>query len=114
MPLLLGPLVAWIGSVAGRFVTDSLLKFAAYKLLAFTIITVTLPVVLKNIINWFFKTIFDVISANMPTYHLQDVSFQLTGLLGWLCEQMMIPDCLSILAAAMAFKMVLKLIPFIG
>ena len=114
MPLLLGPLVAWLGSVAARFVTDSVIKFAAYKLLAFTLITVTLPVVLKNTINWFFKTIFDVISANMPSDSLQDVSFQLTGLLGWFCEILMIPDCLSILAAAMAFKMVLKLIPFIG
>lgn len=114
MPLLLGPLVTWLGAVVARFFTDSLLKFAAYKIFAFSLITVTLPIVLKNLISWLYETVYAVITANVDTSGLGGVVIELTGLAGFLGDCLRFPECLSVVMTACALKFVLKLIPFVG
>ena len=48
------PLIDWVGSIFNQYLTDISLKFAAYKVLIYTFITVTLPAVLKNLLACFF------------------------------------------------------------
>ncbi len=114
MPLLLGPVLAWLGGVAARFLTDTLLKFVAYKLFAITLITVTLPIVLKNVITWLFEQLSSIASTNTDFSALHETTVHLTGYAAYLASHLLLPDCISIILTAVAIRVVLNFIPFIG
>jgi uncharacterized membrane protein len=114
MHIFLAPLLGWLGSFGAKFLTDSLLKFTAYKILLFTLLTVTLPIVLKNFIVWLFQTVHSVIASTISTDGLTSNVMQFTGLLGYLASQLQLVDCISVIITACTIKFTLKLIPFVG
>lgn len=113
MPIVINTLLSWFGSLGAKFLTDSLLKFGAYKLLVFTLLTVTFPVVAKNLMTW----LFGVLTSAVGTIDMGDMSsvvVQFTGFSAYLAQQLHLVDCLSILLTAVAIRFALNFIPFIG
>ena len=113
MPVLFAPILAWFGSLGAKFVTDSLLKFVAYKAFAFTLLTVTFPIVIKNLLTW----LFELLTSYVTTIDLGDLSatvVNLTGLGAYLAQHLQLVDSLSIILTAIAIRFTLNFIPFIG
>jgi len=114
MPLVLTALFGWLSSLLGRFFSDTLLKFVAYKLLFFTLITVTVPIVAKNLITWLFKTLSQVASTHIHADGIQATVLHLSGVAGYLASHLMLSDCLSIIITAITIRFALNFIPFVG
>ena len=113
MQLLIAPLLSWLGSVAARFIGDTALKWIALKVLSVTLLTVTLPIVLKNILTWLVQQV-ELIVRSYSGGSVDSFSVQLTGLAGYLGDQMMLGTCVSIILTAIAIRLFLNFVPFVG
>ena len=106
--------LSWFSSLAGRFLSDNVLKFAAWKVLLFSLLTVSLPVVVKNIFVWLFEQIVSIAQQNADFSQLASVVLEFTGFAAYLAVRLQLSDCFSILITALAIRTVLNFIPFIG
>lgn len=113
LPVLFTPVLAWFGSFFAKFLTDSLLKYVAYKLLAVTLVTVTLPIVLKNLLVWLFSLLTAQISQ-LDLGTLSSVVVEISGLAAWFAVHLRVADCMSILITALVIRLTLNFIPFVG
>ena len=107
------PLIDWIGSLFNKYLSDTSLKFFAYKTLFYTFITVTLPAALKNLLSW----LFGVLTAQIDQADWDAMSstvIDLTGLAAWFAVHFRFVDCLSVLITALVIRLTLNFIPFIG
>jgi hypothetical protein len=114
MQLLLGPILAWFSSLAGRFLVDTGLKFLATKALVYTFLVITFPIVIKNLLCWLVEQLQTIVQSSVDPGSVHSFSAQLTGLAGWLGEQLLLPTCVSVLLSACAIRFVLNFIPFVG
>ena len=114
IPLLAAPLLGWLSGLAGKFLSDYLLRFIAWKILLFTLITITLPIVLKNVIVWVFEEIITASSAIVNIDGMQATVLNLTGAAGYMAYYLMLPDCIAILMTAIVIRFTLNFIPFVG
>ena len=113
MPIVISALLSWFGSLGAKFLTDSLLKFAAYKLLVFTLLTVTFPIIIKNLMTWLFGVLTSAVGT-IDMGNMTSVVIQFTGFSAYLAQQLHLVDCISILLTALAIRFALNFIPFIG
>ena len=107
-------LLTYVGSIFSKFFSDVMLKFAAFKALAVTFITVTLPIVLKNLINWMMEQVILISNSNLDMDSLHSSTMTLTGLAGYLASHLLLPDCIAIIITGIAIRFVLNFIPFVG
>ena len=114
MPFDFSAILSWFSSLAGKFLSDNMLKWAAVKILVFTTLTTTFPIVAKNLINWLFTTVSAVASSNISTDGLHSTVLNLSGLSGYLASVLMIPDCIAIIMTAIVIRFTLNLVPFVG
>ena len=105
-------LAAILGSL-GRFFTDKLAYFIAVKGLIILALVVVLPLVLKNLLNWFVNSVYSVVSSHVQSGQLDRVVLEFTGLGAYLAGAMQFPLVLSILLTAVTIRFTLNLIPFI-
>lgn len=113
-PLIIIPLLTWLGAAVGKFLTDKFLLFAAYKVLYVSLITITLPIVLKNLINWMMEQLITISNTNLDTTGLESSTIILTGLAGYLASHLLLPDCIAILITGIAIRLILNFIPLVG
>lgn len=107
------PLIDWIGSLFNKYLTDISLKFAAYKTLLYTFITVTLPAVLKNMLAWLFA----VLTAQINNFDWGDMSsvvIEYSGLAAWFAVHLRFMDCMAVLVTALVIRLTLNFVPFVG
>jgi len=114
MQLIFTTILGWFSSLAGRFLTDTALKFIAYKTLLITLLTVTLPIVVKNLMTWLFQELINTASSNIDTNGLDATVLHFSGIAGYLASHLMLADCLSILITAIVIRFTLNFIPFVG
>lgn len=114
MQLIFTTILGWFSSLAGRFLTDTALKFLAYKALLITLLTITLPVVAKNFMTWLFQELVNTASAHINTDGLNATVLHFSGIAGYLASHLMLADCLSIIITALVIRFTLNFIPFIG
>lgn len=110
--IIITPIFSFFTAIFGRFLTDVGLKFVAWKVLIFTFLTVTLPVVLKNFMTWLFDVLTSVVSG-VDFGDIDSAVVNIGGLAGYFIDQFMIPDCLAIIISAIAIRFALNFIPFI-
>ena len=113
MSIIITSLLTFLSSIVGKFLTDSLLRFLAWKTLIFTLLTVTFPVVIKNLITWLFNVLTASV-GNIDTSGISSVVVQFTGFAAYLADKLHLVDCLSIILTALAIRFALNFIPFIG
>ncbi|MBI5557492.1 MAG: hypothetical protein HY885_07630 [Deltaproteobacteria bacterium] len=101
------------GSISRMFGMD-LLRWLAWKALIITVITVTLPIVLKNVITWLFETVMSIATSQISTNGLTHAAFEFTGFSGYLAYHLMIPESIAIILTGLAIRLVLNFIPFVG
>lgn len=114
MHIVITAVLGFFSSLAGRFVTDSVAKYVAYKLFFYTLVTVTVPIVAKNLIVFLFTEMSTIIQGQLSGLDHGATMVQLTGVAGYLAEHLMLPDCLALLLTAVAIRFTLNMIPFVG
>lgn len=107
-------LLAYVGSIFSKFFSDVMLKFVAFKALAVTFITVTLPIVLKNMVNWMMEQVIALSQSNLNMDDLSSATMTLTGIAGYFASHLLLPDCIAIIVTGIAIRFVLNFIPFVG
>lgn len=85
--------------------------FTSFKTFWFTIITVTLPVIINNFIADYMTDMMTFLNSLGLDAEWSNVA-EYTGLMGWLIDCFQIPEVLSILLAALSMHLLLKMIPF--
>jgi hypothetical protein len=107
----MGALLTFIASAFASLVGQTVVRFAAWKLVIWTIVVVVLPIVLNNFIH---SLLSDAISlVNSYSGSSSSMVVQLSGLAGWFATYLRIPEGFSILISAIVFRITIKLIPFI-
>lgn len=114
MPIIFTALYSFIGSVAGKFITDAALKFLAYKALLVTLITITLPAVLKSLMTWMLEGVLSIANGVDGIDSMTVATHSFSGLAGYFASNLMLPECVSIMLTACAIRFALNFIPFIG
>lgn len=114
MPLILTALYSFFGSIAGKFLTDAALKYVAYKALMITLITVTLPAVLKSLLTWLLEGLISIANGVDGIDSMTVATHSFSGFAGYLASHLMLPECISIMLTACAIRFALNFIPFIG
>ncbi|MBW2635707.1 MAG: hypothetical protein JRE14_16665 [Deltaproteobacteria bacterium] len=102
-----------LGLQFGRLFTIEAVKFLAWRAFILFIVFVALPVVLYNT---FSTLLFDLM--NMAVTYVSDGNYQpltinLTGLAGYLGNQIGLPNMVSIYLTAISTKFTMGFIPFI-
>lgn len=114
IPIVATGLFSFLGTLFGKFLTDGLLRYIAYKALAVSLIIITFPIILKNLIVWIFEEVTQVVNANMAPSSLEPVLIELTDLGAWFADCFMLADCLALVLTALVIRLVLNFIPFVG
>lgn len=114
IPIVAAALWSTIGSVVAKFFGDAVLRWLAWKVLIITLLTVTLPIVLKNVITWLFDTLMSVAIAQVSTDGLSNAAFEFTGFSGYLAYHLMIPESIAVILTGLTIRLVLNFIPFVG
>lgn len=91
-----------------------LFMFFGMKGLLVTIVTVTFPIIFKNLFVWIIDIVYQIVEHVLPSeMPVSNITLELTGLAAYLANQLMIPECLAILITAMTIRSVLMFIPFV-
>lgn len=104
--------LSWFSDAFSKFFTENSLLFIAKKTLYYGFLTITIPIVLKNVFGMLFTEIADVAASYLNSGTLTSAICNLTGLSAWLADKLMLQDCLAVLIGAMILKFKLKFIPF--
>lgn len=104
----------FFSGVVGKYLVDVGLRFVAMKALVYTLLVITFPIVIKNLLVWLVDAFQQIVQGSVDTGSVHSFAYQLTGLAGWLGDQLLLPTCVSVLLSAIAIRFVLNFIPFVG
>lgn len=102
----------WFSSLFTRHFSDQGFLFAAKKILYYGFLTITFPIVIKNIITDIFVEVSGIALQYINSSDLNAVIIHFSGLGAWLADRLMLQDCLSILLTAVIIRFKLSSIPF--
>lgn len=109
MPAILAAILGF----CGRFFTDRLVQYLAFKALILGIMLVILPLVINNFLFWFMNLLYGKMLAAMSTGGAMPSSIiQFTGVSGYIATQLQLPLCLSIILSAVSIRAIMNIIPF--
>ncbi len=103
---------ALIAMLAGKLLTDNLLRFIAMKTVLATLFIVVLPVILNNFVYEIIEYAINLASST-PTSGLPSLTLNLTGLAGWFFANLYLPDALTVVISAVSVRVFLDHIPFL-
>ena len=106
-------LLNFLSSVVGKFFVDGAIKYIALKALVYTLLVVTFPIVIKNLICWLLQQVQTIVSG-ISSGTIQSASIHLTGVAGYLGEHLLLSTSMTILLSAILIRFTLNFIPFIG
>lgn len=106
-------IVAAILGSLGRAFVDKLAYFVAMKALLVLLMVTVLPLILKNLLNWFLASVYDIVNANVGSETIPSFAIQLTGLGAYFATHFQLPLCFSIVITAVIVRFTLNMIPFI-
>lgn len=123
MPLLLGVFTAigsWFGTLGTAivsFFTVELLRWSASKAFWMFILTFVLPILLYNlsckVAMSFMSTAMDMTTTAMGDINSGDsLILRLTGMAGWIAQEIYLPQALSTYVTALSAKFIIGFIPF--
>lgn len=107
--------LAFLAALAARFLTAGVLQWLALKLVLFTLLVVVLPIVLNNFLHGLMQTSMTLLSSTAAEHGIgAPLIVQLTGLAGYFAGSLKVPEVVALLAGALAFRVALRFIPFVG
>ena len=108
----MGGVLAWLSAFAANLFGSSVVSFLAFKVVLYALFVTILPIVLNNV----FKKIIDGVISVANTYAgsgAPSMVVTFTGAAASLVNIVGLPFAFSIIIAACAFKLTLRMIPFV-
>ena len=113
MTFFIQPFIQFTVELFNKYLSDTSLKFFAYKSLVYTFITVTVPAVLKNLLAW----LFGILTAQVDQADWGSMSssvIEFSGVAAWFAVHLRFLDCLAVLVTALVIRLTLNFIPLVG
>lgn len=104
-------IIAALSGFLARLIGDSVVRWLAFKALMVLLIVTVLPIVLNNFLYEIIQTVFEIVSENSGSSSGSALSY--SGLAAWFIQVLKLPECLSVLMAALSVRVALRLIPFV-
>lgn len=104
-------ILALLSGLFAQLFSNGVAYFIGVKVVLFTLFVTVLPIVLNNVFKKILDGIFSLISSQVGS--VSPLASTFSGFAGWLLAVIEIPACFSILFAAIAFKVMLRCIPFV-
>lgn len=95
--------ISWIGSIITSMVALGL----AIKILLIGLLTLILPIILKNVFLFIMDKTLQLASGHVPG-SMPSMSYQFTGFGAYIVTEMQLPLCLSIVLTAVAVRFILR------
>jgi hypothetical protein len=95
----------WRAGVAVAF-------YIALKTILVTLLTVVLAVVLHNFVLTFVLEFMQTMLAGLPDSTLSEAVFNLTGVAGYIGNQLRLPECMSVFTACLSVAGIRRIMPF--
>lgn len=106
-------LIAWLAGALASILGISAVRFIAWKLVIYAIVTVVVPVIIMNIIYSIIENAMALASTAQNQYGVTGYILQLTGLAAWFAIHLKIVEGFALIMSAVLFRMALKIIPFV-
>jgi len=98
------------GGIIARFFGLQAIKFLAIKALVISFCSVILPIIIMQVIMKLQTLFIGYITSKINEGGIPSVTLQLTGLTGWMANELQIPLCISIILSAVALHFSLRLL----
>lgn len=110
-------LIAWLLSTFGTLIGYSVLRFAAWKILLWTMAITIFPVLIMRAIYMLIEaiqqTIINTVADPAVALDPNALIISMSGLAAWLAIHLRVVDGFSILMSAVIFRLALRMIPFV-
>ncbi len=106
-------LLSWLLSAFGSWVGYSVVRFTAMKLFIWTIVITVLPVLFSRLIYMLIEGIMGTLNTIDGTYGVDGYLLNLTGIAAWFAIHLKIVEGFSLIMSAVAFRMAIRMIPFV-
>lgn len=103
----MGGLLGTIAGFFGSVLTSSVARFLALKVVLTTLFITVLPLVLKHIIIWVSDGLLSSFTGVLPS-DVQSFVIQLSGLSGYLANQLRLVEAVSIILSALCLRFTLS------
>ena len=103
-------LIAVLGGLAARTLSVGVLKFVATRALLYGLFTLVLPVVIYNVLIRIYREVMEYIGSQVGAVGTEGYLIQLTGMAGWIAEQINLIPAFSLFLSAISLRFVLDMI----
>jgi len=111
MPLpIVGGLIAVVGAGIAKALAIETIKMVAIQAILYTLFTLILPVVLYNVFTRIMQEMMELASDEVAAGGMEAVVLQLTGMGGWLAENLQMPAAMALIMSAVGLSFVLKML----
>ena len=109
----LGGVLAWLSAFAANLFGTSVASFIALKVVLYALFVTILPVVLNNVFKLIIDGMISVANSAAGGGGAPSMVVEFTGVAASLVTIVGLPFAFSIIIAACAFKLTLRMIPFV-
>ncbi len=109
-----GAILSFLGGWFARLLGSAVVRAIALRAMLLALFVTVLPRVLYNLLSEVTQEIFDIVSAQVGTSHVGAQVLQVAGLAGWFAIQLHIPEAFSLIMTAVAFRVTISFIPYVG
>lgn len=113
MPAVIMWLVRLVPWLLSSVVGDNVLRFAAGKVLLTGLFVVVLPLVLNNFMYDIMNLMMSMVNDNTVAVGSFNGGMSFSGLTAHFLVLLKVPECMSVLVAAVSVRFALNLIPFV-
>lgn len=100
-----------VGGVA-KTISVETMKWVAFRAFMLFILYVALPILLYNIFVGIFLDFIDYAISYVSGQSFSAMTIELTGMGGWIAQQIQLPQAFSIFMSFLAIKFITRFIPF--
>jgi len=104
------PIVAIIGAGIGKLLSVGVAKLVIQKAILYGLMTTVLPVILYKLFQKIYGGIFDYLTSYMQGAGFSSATVQITGMAGWIGNQINLSAALSIIMSAVALRWTLNIL----
>ena len=103
-------IVAAILAVIARIISSGTIQYIAYRALILTALTIILPSVLYKVFGTILTEMTSYASTQVSGGGLPSITLQITGMGGWIGQQINLSASLSVILSAVSLRFVLNLL----
>jgi hypothetical protein len=113
----MGALLGWLLSAFGSAVGYSVVRFAAWKVLLWTMAITVFPVLIMRAVYMLIEqvqtTLLNTVSDPSISMDPSSLVVSISGIAAWFAIHLKLVEGFSILMSAVAFRMAIRMIPFV-